>query len=452
MRIATLLLMFCLGVFAFDINSFANQQKSTFLSNSVDVKTKVAPVVGYKDPNLNGGVDAYKDQNKTAAVLDLMNKTQGGNSWRYSCKDTRVIAEIEKWICSEDNFIYPKQALCEPNCQKQGSCKQADCYSAFACENGVCPINKVECTSSTNYKTPTCTAPAVWNSTTKKCETGGTATYAAPYQNIAFSANCWGNGNTDSRSGYYQCNGTQCINNWSAPNIFTGPQWYTESSGTLGSLYTCDLDYADGNGMYVYLTQSGYLSYNYDIWTSGRNGSSVTHYSGAYQLQTGVTQNIGSYSIFGSTTYFSITVSKMGGYTCNSGDTLSGTTCTHSTLVQTDGQCPTNYSLTNGQCVGLFYNCPSGGNTCGLSGDGKYYCSPYPCSTNSQNEQWCSADPIIGDGRAGFQCSIDGSWAITQNSCNTVCQFYKCQETSKTYTSNSECQTSCKQARPCTKY
>lgn len=369
---------------AFDINSFANQQKSGFLTNSLDVKTRIAPVVGYKEPNLTNGIDSYRDQNKTAAIMDLMAKTQGGNSWKYSCKDTRVIAEIEKWICSQDSFIYPKQTLCESNCKKQGTCLQSSCNTAFACDNNICPIQKTQCNGTTKYLTPTCTAPAVWNSTSKKCEGMGATTYAATF-------------------GYILVGTLPMLGAIPACNQLIDGQWINTG-----------WDFSQAH--------SG-------VYTKNSIGAKLVTYD------------------------FVTTYCYKQGYTCNPGDTLSGTTCTHSTLVQTDGQCPANYALTNGQCVGTSYSCPSGSGACNLSAtDGKYYCSPYPCSTNAQGEQWCSTDPIIGDGRAGYQCPTDGSWAPTQDACQMLCQYFKCQESGKIYQSDTECKQNCNQAKPCTKY
>lgn len=209
----------------------------------------------------------------------------------------------------------------------------------FQCENNTCPLDKTECVNSTCpvgtwnstlkkcVTTPTtadCLTPAVWNSTSKMCESGGTTTYGAS-------------------SSYKQC----CLSSTSGASYGC-----TTPGGVLGATLFDSQCAVLAVGNY-YGSGCGGFAIGYSQQRYGP-GSSYCRYN-----------PLSPYPIPPGTVYYGIVGQVINAsnssYTCNTGDTLTGTTCTHVTLVQTNPACPINFTYvqTDGLCESD-PQCPSG--------------------------------------------------------------------------------------------
>lgn len=215
--------------------------------------------------------------------------------------------------------------------------------TAYTCDSGgtlsgtTCTMYQdPSCPSGTQLNTSTgtcdpisaCTAPAVWNSTTQKCESSGTTTYSATASTAFGWDNCEG--------------GTQT---WS-PAIS-----YCSSKGM--QLPALNETTAGGGTVPSCTTTSGYT------WTSTPlpPRSVGQSYKGTATYSANTT----------STLYQVRCVGDVTTYTCDQGDTLSGSTCSKSTTISTSGVCPQNMTPdpSTGYCATPTI-CPLGNYQCAL--------------------------------------------------------------------------------------
>jgi hypothetical protein len=176
----------------------------------------------------------------------------------------------------------------------------------YSC-NGTDTLSGTTCSySSPITTTPTCLSPEVWNVTTQKCEKTVVSTYAAiqVYNNY-----------------YFKCDttehtGVQCLNG----NIYDMRN--TPNGNLIGTNY---------NGTTL-LTP-------YDGWEMQACAS------------LGKISNV-TYESNWNKTVLKFQAPSCFTLGCNGTDTLSGSTCSTTTLVQDIGTCPANYTLINGVCSG----------------------------------------------------------------------------------------------------
>lgn len=220
--------------------------------------------------------------------------------------------------------------------------------------------NVAQCIVKTGTETPTCST-GTWNTTTQKCESGGTSTYVARLAKL-FAAGAGGCSHDPWSETYPQAWLNQMNNSggdgqatamlsklvidifWNngslpASSIRVGPLTLPVLNipGKAGAI--TETFYGGGKGMGTYSVTKGYqnsISEGYMCWYADQCRCDRP------------------------------SIWMTAAYTCdNPNATLSGTTCTVSTLVKTDGQCSTpGYTIQNGQCVGTYQGCPLGNYAC----------------------------------------------------------------------------------------
>ncbi|MDD3465643.1 MAG: hypothetical protein PHE67_00720 [Campylobacterales bacterium] len=290
-----------------------------------------------------------------------------------------------------------------PNCPANFTYVLADglCESDPQCPTGM----TWNPTSGFCEATPTCTSPATWNSTSKKCETGGTTTYAASISGYVGDIYLYS---------YYD--------GWTpTPEICTN---CTTKNGYLYGtpVFTCYINQSNGKvGTYYY----GYI---------------VEAQFGFQGVVNGYDFSYGKLNYFGNGSYEE-SISANGdlacvfrnihtSYTCDSGGTLSGTSCTNSTITQTNGLCSNG---TLNQLAGVCQaapggmTCPSGTYQCNASTtDNKQYCSPYSCVDSICGAAKCETTQEATDGATdltqcyAIACDINKPY-------NTLCKKKTCE-------------------------
>lgn len=220
--------------------------------------------------------------------------------------------------------------------------------------------NVAQCIVKTGYETPICNI-GTWNTTTMKCESGGTSTYAARL--VKLFAPGAGSCSHDPWSETYPQAWLNQMNNSGGDGQATAilSKLVIDIFWDKGSLPTTSIKV--GWLALPTLNIPGTAGAINETFQSGGKGFST------YSVKKGYQNSISE----GYMCWYADqcrcdrpSIWMTSSYTCdNPNATLSGTTCTVNTLVQTDGQCTTpSYTIQNGQCVGTYQGCPLGNYAC----------------------------------------------------------------------------------------
>lgn len=218
--------------------------------------------------------------------------------------------------------------------------------------------NVAQCIVKTGTETPICST-GTWNTTTQKCESGGTSTYPAKLAKLFAE----GSGSC-SHGPWSEAYPQTWLNSMAAGG--DGVPTYYAAKPVIDLFWNTGSLPATSMIVYPY----GGTWYSGTLIIPGKNGNINVAQQGR-----GISYHKVGYQNSISEAYMCwypdscrcdrTSMWMTAAYTCPSGGTLSGTTCTVNTLVKTDGQCSTpGYTIQNGQCVGTYQGCPLGNYAC----------------------------------------------------------------------------------------
>lgn len=328
--------------------SYATQAECNVLCGGVSCfEEGHAFVCGHEDPLTGEMVTAACELGAVCPLGDYA--CQNGSCTQPGvCSSSTV--QATRYFCSITNQLYDTSDACTTACQTSYTvgCPTETTYNA----------TRTRCEA-----TPSCSS-GTYNATTNKCESTTTSTYSAFITGDGLSQTtnfggqwCLQLSGTLIRFGYFY-NGAYSWGAWVDMNG-AGSSVYT-------SLFASKYGITISSGQIsTFNPDGGAGSYSYPIPLVG-TGLTTPSPSGTARLMIRAETTPGYIRVKYYSDGYRLTASGAWvpvGYTCNAGDTLSGTTCTHSTTVQTSPLCPsgTIFDGITGKCWASYIpTCPNG--------------------------------------------------------------------------------------------
>lgn len=297
--------------------SFDTQAECNLLCGGVSCYEQgKAYVCGYQDPATGQMVTAPCSLGAVCPLGDYA--CQNGSCTQPGVCSSATVTGT-KYFCSTTNQLYDTADACTTACQANYTigCRTGTTYNA----------TRNRCESA-----PTCSS-GTYNASTNMCVSTTASIYPANWGGI----NSWYDPYLDTYVHIKAVNGTISIS--SAMGVGYGP-----AVPYPGTQPASDNPYGDRLTIYIngYLLQMcNNLFGGCGIWINPFGGGSAISNSGTggYGLETDGLGNIREMASGKVSTWISLK------YTCNAGDTLSGTTCTHTSTTSTAPICPSGTVL-----------------------------------------------------------------------------------------------------------
>lgn len=299
-------------------------------------------------------------------VYDLsFDATQANNMQKTLVEVARIAREIEPIVGYYPRLVQVTKCDALPDAQTPG-CNIGSLWNA----------NTIKCeTATVSYTTPTLTAMASCNSQQTWCTNGS---FCSGFSSMASGYVWWGGGKTlvlQSLSCSTGCDGSYASFKYINCNAY--PQ-YCEINDASGAFCGAGKIYYGGTCQsYINVIPAGYIS------TYGSSFGRASGYS-MCKSQSCIVQQ--GYSSEGIPFTYCLNGASLSSISCASGvpTLVNGVaTCKNTTIIQSDGICPENYTLSGGKCVGVKYLCPTGGAKCVEKAEG-YVCEIAWCNTDAE--------------------------------------------------------------------